>query len=318
MSQRIAVLADIHANSLALNAVFKDMESQGVTRCWFLGDAVGRGPYPLQTLTLLREIYDKASDEDKLAWLSGNHDLAVTGHITTGQSIAGFDLSGLADKTVYLIKDNQEKLKSRKGRMLLEWLNGLPSYRIFNSGIYLVHGMYVFEANRLNLEETYNSYAHEDITIASQVEQLRRQYPGKLPRLVMAGHTHVSLLAVVHPQAVMPELILNHREQAHTFTHLAASTVYINPGSVGFPRKFSPARYRVTDTLPTYAILTLDFQAGLLERLSVEFRQVKYDWRPYFSDGNGNPGVMSKGFYPEEVARQVRELPLPDGITFQE
>jgi len=47
---RLAVLADIHANLPALEAVCQDMEQIGVDQVVIAGDAIGRGPFPLPVL----------------------------------------------------------------------------------------------------------------------------------------------------------------------------------------------------------------------------------------------------------------------------
>jgi predicted phosphodiesterase len=54
---RIALLADIHGNSLALDATLADVETLGVDEYWILGDLVALGPDPagvLQRLSTLR------------------------------------------------------------------------------------------------------------------------------------------------------------------------------------------------------------------------------------------------------------------------
>ena len=54
---RIALLADIHGNELALNAVLRDIEARGgVNAYWILGDLVALGPQPVQVLEILSEL----------------------------------------------------------------------------------------------------------------------------------------------------------------------------------------------------------------------------------------------------------------------
>ncbi len=52
---RIALFADVHANLPALTAVLDHARSQHVDECWNLGDMVGYGPFPNETIELLRE-----------------------------------------------------------------------------------------------------------------------------------------------------------------------------------------------------------------------------------------------------------------------
>ena len=52
---RFAILADIHANLTAFDAVLKDIKDRGgVEQIWCLGDIVGYGPDPSPCIALLR------------------------------------------------------------------------------------------------------------------------------------------------------------------------------------------------------------------------------------------------------------------------
>lgn len=69
---RVAVLADIHSNVVALEAVLADLRRQGgFDRLLCLGDTVGYGPRPNECVDLLRSL-------DHVAVL-GNHDSAAVG-----------------------------------------------------------------------------------------------------------------------------------------------------------------------------------------------------------------------------------------------
>jgi diadenosine tetraphosphatase ApaH/serine/threonine PP2A family protein phosphatase len=70
---RIGVVADIHSNLTALQAVLEDMGP--LDRLWCLGDFVGYGPWPNECIGLLRERDVRA--------IAGNHDLAAIGAIST-------------------------------------------------------------------------------------------------------------------------------------------------------------------------------------------------------------------------------------------
>lgn len=78
---RIAVLADIHGNLPALEAVLDEVERLSVDRIVLNGDIAG-GPLPGETLALLAELGDRA------VWVHGNGEREM---------IAGFD--GIADPT---------------------------------------------------------------------------------------------------------------------------------------------------------------------------------------------------------------------------
>jgi diadenosine tetraphosphatase ApaH/serine/threonine PP2A family protein phosphatase len=70
----IAILADIHSNLEALEAVLKDIEEKGgVEGVWCLGDVVGYGPDPHLCLERLRGLNPLC--------VAGNHDWAATGEM---------------------------------------------------------------------------------------------------------------------------------------------------------------------------------------------------------------------------------------------
>ncbi|MEK7281594.1 MAG: metallophosphoesterase family protein [Chloroflexota bacterium] len=71
---RYAILADIHANLEALEAVLQDIEDRGgVEELWCLGDTVGYGPQPSECL-------NKVKAEKHVA-IAGNHDRAAIGRL---------------------------------------------------------------------------------------------------------------------------------------------------------------------------------------------------------------------------------------------
>ncbi|MQY72729.1 MAG: metallophosphoesterase [Dehalococcoidia bacterium] len=75
---RYAIMADIHANLAAFNAVLDDMEQRGgVEEIWCLGDIVGYGPDPHECIERLQR-YNHVC-------VAGNHDWAAIGKISTAE-----------------------------------------------------------------------------------------------------------------------------------------------------------------------------------------------------------------------------------------
>jgi len=73
---RYAIIADIHANLAAFNAVLDDIERKGgVEEVWCLGDVVGYGPDPRECIELLRQCNHVC--------VAGNHDWAAIGKVDT-------------------------------------------------------------------------------------------------------------------------------------------------------------------------------------------------------------------------------------------
>lgn len=73
-----AIIADVHANLEALEAVLKDIKKRKIESILFLGDAVGYGPNPNECIEVLQEIVSESTRTEKVS-LMGNHDSAVIG-----------------------------------------------------------------------------------------------------------------------------------------------------------------------------------------------------------------------------------------------
>lgn len=66
---RIALISDLHSNREALDAVFADIDEQGVESVYCLGDVVGYGPEPEYCVDVVRKRCELC--------LMGNHDEAL-------------------------------------------------------------------------------------------------------------------------------------------------------------------------------------------------------------------------------------------------
>src|SRR5580765_3580343 len=113
---RVAVLSDIHANLVALDAVLAAIGS--VDAVWQLGDIVGYGPEP-------NEVVERLSAIGAIG-VAGNHDLAALG----GAEIDWFnpDAKAAMEWTLGRIDDRTKS-----------WLKTLPTTRD-EAGMTLVHG----------------------------------------------------------------------------------------------------------------------------------------------------------------------------------
>ena len=113
---RVAVVSDIHANLVALDAVLAAIGS--VDAVWQLGDVVGYGPEPDAVVERLAEI--------GAVGVAGNHDLAALG----GREIDWFN------------PDAKAAMEWTRGRIVERtrvWLAALPTTRL-EAGLTLVHG----------------------------------------------------------------------------------------------------------------------------------------------------------------------------------
>jgi len=82
---RVAVVADVHANRHAFEAVLDAVEAAGAEELWCLGDLVGYGAEPDACVELARR--------HAAVCLAGNHDLAACGKLPLDQFVRGAELS---------------------------------------------------------------------------------------------------------------------------------------------------------------------------------------------------------------------------------
>ncbi len=123
---RCAILADIHANLAALNAVLDDIAKQGkVDEIWCLGDIVGYGPEPGECISLLKKL--------KAICVAGNHDRGAIGKIELNyfNPTAAEALEWTAEKLTTLDTLYLEELPKTmdKGDFML--VHGSPSSHLF-------------------------------------------------------------------------------------------------------------------------------------------------------------------------------------------
>jgi len=114
---RLAILSDLHANLEASEAVFAEAERQNADAILCLGDVVGYGPNPSETVDLVRERCEVI--------ILGNHDAAVA-----------------QDAEMHVLpKDGQKAAKLHQALLSddqLDWLAGLP-YMATVHGVTLAH-----------------------------------------------------------------------------------------------------------------------------------------------------------------------------------
>ena len=116
---RVAILSDIHANRVALEAVFEDLEDQSVDALICAGDVVGYNPWPA---ACVEEIRERA-----IPTVMGNHDRAVA--------------SGTAFRFNDMARAGVEHAREQLNDEELEWLSDLPTERHeFGKRVHIVHG----------------------------------------------------------------------------------------------------------------------------------------------------------------------------------
>lgn len=191
------VLADVHANAAALDAVIEDAVERGAKRFLFLGDAIGYGPDPAYCVRRLAEL-------PRTDLVRGNHDHAIaSNHFELGMNS--------------LARQCAEWTRAQLGVAELDWLRSLPTEHV-EDGWVAVHGA-PRDPHR------FLAYVYE-LTYEDNLRHLREQ---RIP-LCFYGHTHVQL---THVELARGPVKL----PGVRFIELDPRRVWlVNPGSVGQPR----------------------------------------------------------------------------------
>ncbi len=208
---RIAILADVHSNLPALEAVVRDFETRDVDGVWSLGDCIGYGAEPFACMQML-------TDLDSII-ITGNHEEAAldlakaNGFNPTAEEAITWTRNNLSDEALSFIAE-------------------LPMGTSPALGVYLFHG----------LPGRPESYLRT-IEIAEKVFMDLNDDDPRV-KLAFFGHTHRRSVFTQLPgtpvTTIDPELEVI----------LAQGRKYlINPGSVGQPRNGDPrAHYLIYDT----------------------------------------------------------------------
>ncbi len=223
---RLALVSDVHANLEALQATLADIAAQAADRVVCLGDIVGYNTRPAECIALIRD--------GKVSCVAGNHDLAVSGRITTK------NFSATAARAAAWTR---QRLTGDE----LAYLCGLPLKANIDDKLILVHGALHpetgCESERLdNAEGRMASFA-----------ALMAHPSGA--RICAFGHTH---RAAVHELRNGEETLLSGQE-----IRLRDDAYYlINPGTVGEPRG--------RDRRASYMILDLARRTVTLRRVEYD------------------------------------------------
>jgi len=151
---RVAVLSDVHANIVALDAVLATVGT--IDAIWHLGDVVGYGPEP-------DAVVERLIERGALG-VAGNHDLAAVG----GREIDWFNPDA---------RSAMEWTRRRIDDTTRAWLGGLPRTRT-EAGVSLVHGSQrdpvweyvtsraIAQANIAILETSIGLHGHTHVPMA--------------------------------------------------------------------------------------------------------------------------------------------------------
>lgn len=161
---RIAVIADIHGNLAALEAVLADMAARGIAQIICLGDCASGMMWPRETTELLMA--------RGIPCVRGNHDRWLVEH--TPEAMGAQDAVAFAEAT-----------EAQRA-----WLGGLPTQLSPAPGVLACHGTPESDVQNL-LEEPSNGRLGP-----APLETIRARLGphGMAARVVLCGHSHQSAI----------------------------------------------------------------------------------------------------------------------------
>ncbi len=195
---KYAVVSDIHANLHAWNAVKADIDEQGIEVIICLGDIIGYGPRPAETLESVCAVSN--------CIILGNHEAVIDG---------SFDRSQFNDEAWKMIDWTGRQLAPDTGK----YLEQLPLIVEMNDeGIcktLFVHG---------------TSCQPESFNYILENEDAAKAWGACDATLIFAGHTHEAALFVQEGEHVIKHWVAD-------FSVETGKRYIVNVGSVGMPRE---------------------------------------------------------------------------------
>jgi len=218
-----AVISDIHGNAVALRAVLAHIADAGIERIVCLGDVLGYGPDPAESLDLIRE---------HCTWaLMGNHDFGVLYEPT--------NFNPAAEQSAFWTREQldaepDEDLRAQRydylARMKVRIIDHVDGD---DTPILAVHA---------SPRRPINEYIFPDD--AQDAPDKLEAIFDRVERIAMVGHTHVPGVFTDEPDFYPPTELGEER----TYNFLDGEKAVINVGSVGQPRDHDPRA--------SYAVLT--------------------------------------------------------------
>lgn len=162
---RIALISDIHANALALEAVLADIAQTGVDNIFCLGDVATLGPDPRAVIDILRD--------RRIPCVMGNHDE----FLLVPDMLPDYNQSPVIMAAVDWCRDllRPEDLEFVRG---FQREIGIPAGR--DSSLLLFHG---------------SPRSHMEMILASTpAAELDTILGGRMATVMVGGHTHIQML----------------------------------------------------------------------------------------------------------------------------
>lgn len=219
------ILSDIHSNHEALSAVLKHVRRKRWDKVVFLGDLVGYGANPNQTVDMLRKLRP-------LVGIRGNHDKVCSG-LESGEMFNRVALEAAMWTRRKLTRSN------------LQWLRALPK------------GPVVVDAR---FAISHGTPVDEDAYIFGEIEALN-VFRRTTHEVCFFGHSHFPVIFALSPDAITTVLTV---APAFRYKLQPGVRYLINPGSIGQPRDGNPlASFAIYDSdAPAVTIYRLAYRVA--------------------------------------------------------
>ena len=278
----IALLSDIHANHLALQAVLSDMQKrkqkQSIDGIWFLGDLVGYGPEPVSVVQWAQE----ALNLDRS--VMGNHEELLAERLTGYQPRWRGRNNDVADTAIQAIEIHLREIQSQP--QIEGFLRNIfSSNGHFGPKKFVIDNVSYILAHSSLADPMRYVYPWDDLHLAEEFQSMQAGLQESSRCILITGHTHIPLLAKKNLDAEAQSLEV----KPDVCYKLDTDLTVINPGSVGQPRDADPrASYAILDT----------------GALNVVFRRVPYDHEEAVR-------LLAARGYPFELQRRLAKAELP-------
>jgi predicted phosphodiesterase len=175
---QVALIADIHANAVALDAVLADLEQEHADQLVCLGDLVGGGPQPREVIARIRGLGCPV--------VTGNVDVLV----------ATFAPEAAAPLIAYFVQHGASEESARRMVEINAWFAAqlTPAERSFLLDLQPTVTISLGEAATL-LCFHGSPRSYEDVIVATTPEaELAAVFDGSEATVLAGGHTHLALL----------------------------------------------------------------------------------------------------------------------------
>lgn len=294
----VIAFSDVHAILPALQALEEELQQLSqdnidVDRLWFLGDVLGYGPYPIDVISKMHDLF--ADNPNNIALL-GNHDQAILDQL--GKPLienTPFKPHGAAH-----IKKHAEILE--KNDQYAQWLKSLEpqAIAIEDTGYLLAHGQFMWGEAKNNRYRLW-TYGTESKTKRSiQIHKIIHDNPSEAPvRLIMNGHYHVAGLwrmTIQETSIDEDDLITSCIGQWQEFDNLSDAPLIINVGSISLPRDAGHLQ------CATYVLIDIDEEN--YDKIRIQFRTLRYKTEEML---HRTEGPMTIGYEGLGILRQQIE-----------